>query len=304
MAKNTGLIVVAATSAFAGLTTLPAAAASPAYCALYAREYAIQAVQQVAAKGMRQSVEDQAYFRCLNQDEDPPLPRTSAYFAEDRQPSEVAAATVPNVLAAPVVATIANASPVLSEQLLIAPVPSAPEVDPAVTASLPTLRSGTDGDDALTGRSWLRADDARPPAVASPPPMVPVVPPLPKPAPPIATAAVTTTPSATTLDTPAPKPTPATVVTPAPKPTAATTPAAPKPTAATTATAKPNSTTLVAAAAPDSVAAAPVYRGSGLTTGTPEWEAWCAKYFPNSWDPKTGTVVHRSSNGGERVLCK
>jgi len=28
------------------------------------------------------------------------------------------------------------------------------------------------------------------------------------------------------------------------------------------------------------------------------------KYEIELWDPKTGTVVHRSSTGGERVLCK
>ena len=32
------------------------------------------------APGMLQSVQDQAYYRCLNMDEDPPLPQKSAYF--------------------------------------------------------------------------------------------------------------------------------------------------------------------------------------------------------------------------------
>ena len=40
-----------------------ASAASPAYCALYSREYAIDTVQPNAAPGMLQSVQDQAYFR-------------------------------------------------------------------------------------------------------------------------------------------------------------------------------------------------------------------------------------------------
>jgi hypothetical protein len=60
-----------------------ASAASPAYCALYAREYANQMVQAGAPAGMAVSVEDQAYYRCLNQDEDPALPTASAYFGTD-----------------------------------------------------------------------------------------------------------------------------------------------------------------------------------------------------------------------------
>jgi hypothetical protein len=304
MADNQRLILVAAAAAIVGLTSWPASAASPTYCALYAREYAIQAVQQVAAKGMRQSVEDQAYFRCLNQDDDPPLPRTSAYFDQDLRLTPLAAPPLPSVMAPPAVAMIANASPVLSDQLLIAPVPSAPGVDPAVTASLPTLRNGTDGDDAVSAPSWLRAGDDSSPAVAGPPSVAPMVPPRPKLAPITATGPLPAAASATTADTTVPKPSSATVITPAPKPTATTvaTTAAPKPTATTMAS-KPN-TTLVAAAGPDSGGAAPVYQGSGLAAGTPEWETWCAKYFPNSWDAKTGTVVHRSSTGGERVVCK
>jgi len=69
-----------------GLTALAAgaaSAASPAYCALYAREYANQVVQPGAAPGMQVSVQDQAYYRCLNQDEDPVLPVSSAYFGAD-----------------------------------------------------------------------------------------------------------------------------------------------------------------------------------------------------------------------------
>ena len=47
-----------------------------------------------------------------------------------------------------------------------------------------------------------------------------------------------------------------------------------------------------------------VYRGSRLPPWTAEWAEWCAKYFPRSWDPVTGTVVHGSTTTGERVLCK
>ena len=69
-----------------GILTLAAgtaSAAAPAYCALYAREYAIDTVQPQAAAAMLQSVQDQAYYRCLNQDDDPPLPQQSAYFGGD-----------------------------------------------------------------------------------------------------------------------------------------------------------------------------------------------------------------------------
>ena len=61
----------------------PASAASPAYCALYAREYASARIGTPVpgdAVGALQRVEDQAYYRCLNQDEEPQFPTTSAYF--------------------------------------------------------------------------------------------------------------------------------------------------------------------------------------------------------------------------------
>lgn len=67
----------------AALASGPAAAASPAYCALYAREYANQMVQEGAAAGIAVRVQDQAYDRCLNQDDDPALPTASAYFGAD-----------------------------------------------------------------------------------------------------------------------------------------------------------------------------------------------------------------------------
>ncbi len=77
------LIVPLAGFGLAMLIAGAAEAASPAYCALYAREYANETVQPSAAPGMLQSVQDQAYYRCLNQDEDPQLPQTSAYFGTD-----------------------------------------------------------------------------------------------------------------------------------------------------------------------------------------------------------------------------
>jgi hypothetical protein len=60
----------------------PALAASPAYCALYAREYAVARIGAVTSDqsaSASKRVEDQAYFRCLNLDEEPEFPSSSAY---------------------------------------------------------------------------------------------------------------------------------------------------------------------------------------------------------------------------------
>jgi hypothetical protein len=169
------VLVLAGAFAFSGLILTSAEAASPAYCALYAREYAIQTVAATgASESVHPAVESQAYYRCLNADEEPPLPRPLAYTGG---PASADAGSI-------------GRSPAPDETLGVRP-------------SLPA------------------SDDA---AVAS-----------------IGTA---------------------------------------------------------------SASAAPVYRGSGLPPWTPEWAAWCAKYFPRSWDPKTGTVVHGSSTTGERVLCR
>jgi len=65
-----------------------ALAASPAYCALYAREYASARIGTPVTtedSSALQRVEDQAYYRCLNQDEAPQFPTTSAYFGAPLQ---------------------------------------------------------------------------------------------------------------------------------------------------------------------------------------------------------------------------
>ena len=144
----------------AALASEPAAAASPAYCALYAREYANQMVQEGAPAGMAVRVQDQAYDRCLNQDDDPALPTASAYFGAD--------------------------------------------VD-GQGGSLEPISQGdiSEGDE-----------------VAAP---------------------------------------------------ARSAPAATKVAASTQRTGR--------------------RRGSGLAAWTPEWAAWCAKHFPNSFDPQSGTIV-------------
>lgn len=81
--------VVLSVSAF-GLTmavlgALPekAAAASAAYCALYAREYAgarVASSDLDNALSARQRLEDQAFSRCLNLDVEPEFPATSVYY--------------------------------------------------------------------------------------------------------------------------------------------------------------------------------------------------------------------------------
>jgi len=58
-------------------------AASPAYCALYAREYAASRIVAPAAADAASALQrlaDQAYYRCLNLDDEPEFPTTSAYF--------------------------------------------------------------------------------------------------------------------------------------------------------------------------------------------------------------------------------
>lgn len=78
---GTGLAAAAALTCFSA-----AYAASPAYCALYAREYALQFVEPATVpSAAAQKVQDQAYYRCLNLDENPEFPMTSAYFGADTE---------------------------------------------------------------------------------------------------------------------------------------------------------------------------------------------------------------------------
>jgi hypothetical protein len=76
----------------------PSLAASPGYCALYAREYAAARVgtplPQDASSAL-QRLGDQAYYRCLNMDQEPEFPATSAYFgaSEEEILGETASAT-------------------------------------------------------------------------------------------------------------------------------------------------------------------------------------------------------------------
>src|SRR3977135_3647722 len=92
MTPRTLLLLSFSGFAVAAIGSSGALAASPAYCALYSREYAVDTVQPTAASGMFQSIQDQAYYRCLNQDEDPPLPQKSAYFGKEATKPGVASA--------------------------------------------------------------------------------------------------------------------------------------------------------------------------------------------------------------------
>jgi hypothetical protein len=227
MATNASLVTVAAL-AFSGSATIAASAASPAYCALYAREYAIDTVQPAAAIGLRQSVEDQAYYRCLNQDDDPPLPTASAYF-------EAPELLLPRMPAPRVDLTPASAAAARPAER------TSPRLMPTAVAP--------------SWIRWTRSNAAKPGEAVA-----------------------------------APAPGPAQAA--AGAPTAAT---KPRPTV------QPTVTIASTAATP---ATKPAYKGSGFQPWTAEWAAWCARYFPRSWDPATGTVVHGSSTTGERVLCK
>jgi hypothetical protein len=60
-----------------------ASAASPSYCALYAKEYARFAVSDSQGSVSETHVHDRAYSKCLNMDDEPPLPTAYVDPAED-----------------------------------------------------------------------------------------------------------------------------------------------------------------------------------------------------------------------------
>jgi hypothetical protein len=71
--------------AFAFLGTGSGLAASPAYCALYAREYTAQFTTGSSADAALASeyrILEQSYYQCLNMDIEPEFPQTSVYFGE------------------------------------------------------------------------------------------------------------------------------------------------------------------------------------------------------------------------------
>lgn len=71
--------------AFLVLTPVAASAASPAYCALYAREYTAQFAtgsSADAAMASEYKILEQAFYQCLNMDVEPEFPETSVYYGE------------------------------------------------------------------------------------------------------------------------------------------------------------------------------------------------------------------------------
>jgi hypothetical protein len=64
------------------LTASAAPAASPDYCAVYAKEFAKQAVSANEGKLSADLIHDRLYHKCLNMDENPPLP---AAYTEARR---------------------------------------------------------------------------------------------------------------------------------------------------------------------------------------------------------------------------
>jgi len=155
------LIAASGAVAFFAVAAEAAHAAAPSYCALYAREYAIDAAQDVSAVGLRQIMEDLAYFRCLNQDEDPPFPAKSAYFSAEAGITSAGGASVAGVDAALTTGAIAAASGlVVSAPRLAAtgvapdaatnsdpvrPSPKPPSTPTAVIAAAPKTATGYHG---------------------------------------------------------------------------------------------------------------------------------------------------------------
>jgi hypothetical protein len=100
----------------------PVLAASPEFCTLYAQEYADQhrgEANQILSAAM---IRDRAYYKCLNQDDEPALPAAQA-TAEPAKPDKAAAiaparpaaptktATTPEALTPPVAIAYADEPP-------------------------------------------------------------------------------------------------------------------------------------------------------------------------------------------------
>jgi hypothetical protein len=48
---------------------------------------------------------------------------------------------------------------------------------------------------------------------------------------------------------------------------------------------------------------APAIGSSGYAPGTPGWQKWCKRNYPQSFDAKDGTVILEIDNHGKRVQC-
>lgn len=136
-----------------------AEAAAPTYCALYAREYANQFTAAAGEKpGSEPKIQDEAYYRCLNMDQDPQMPATSAYsgISLDKSAQGGPLVPVPTSKAAPAQDTAAAAdTPGPADTASPTPAAAA-ATPPAAAPATKTADSGGAADNGSTkGRSYI-----------------------------------------------------------------------------------------------------------------------------------------------------
>lgn len=137
-----------------------AEAAAPTYCALYAREYANQFTAAAGEKpGSEPKIQDEAYYRCLNMDQDPQMPATSAYSGTtlDKSAQGGPLVSIPADTPLPTQDTAAAAADPPAPTDAAAPAPAAATAaPPAVASSAKTADSGSAADNgSSTGRSYI-----------------------------------------------------------------------------------------------------------------------------------------------------
>ena len=152
--------MIAPLAALAVLAAAGAAmAAPPAYCALYAREYANQfALAAGEQPDSEPKIQDEAYYRCLNMDQEPEMPSTSAYFGTSVDTGAEGAQGGPlePVPSAPAPAADTAAAPAAGAEA-VAPAAAPPAKPPTKTAdSTPSAHSYTGGKKPWTPE-WLAA---------------------------------------------------------------------------------------------------------------------------------------------------
>ena len=144
--------LIAPLAALALLAAAGAAmAAPPAYCALYAREYANQFALAAGEKpDSEPKIQDEAYYRCLNMDQEPEMPSTSAYYGTsvdtgaEGGPLEPVAATAAPATAKTAPRRCQTAPP--ADSVAAAPAATAPPKPATKTAdSTPSTHSYTGG---------------------------------------------------------------------------------------------------------------------------------------------------------------
>ena len=149
------VIVPLAALGMLAVTTGAALAAPPAYCALYAREYASQFALAAGEKpDAEPKIQDEAYYRCLNMDQEPQLPVTSAYYGTSvdtagkgtaQKPAANAVSQASNQPAAPPSASVAvTATPSMpaappATATVAAATPPVPTAPPAAAAATPPV---------------------------------------------------------------------------------------------------------------------------------------------------------------------